>query len=605
MMKTLQLVVAIALLGVCGATRRSKGVGTTYPTVDYRPRYHLTCERGRLDYPSLAFSAGKGQLVYHMFYHCSSLTDDDSAEAIDSWTHTTSTDLMSWEASLLRGIPSGTTSISITQPAFNSTRAVAAILRHGGVYLVHSVDNSMVEWIDLSLNPIITPPEGASNFTDIHLWSNGTSQFFLLAGSTLNSSYSKGIHDAKATSSIPVTYLFESKDLKTWTSHGIFWQGDSTFGSTVKSVDFYEVVNSQLKFKQQVLTLTFPEEAGSFCISGQFDFSSANDFKVYTLRHADYGMLDHTSSILDTLGRRLAVGAVDEMKSIEWQVHDQYAGIVSLPRLVLSLPAEEVGFQAPADASALYGKPLGRLDGLKLSAGETETLPLLYGNQMTIRATMNMTVLPSAKFSAGFKVLMSGDEKEFTTIAIKNNPNPVPIQCIDIPVSHGLDRIGYDYYVFEISTLEECKAACCADAKCKSFDFVYKFPVNIGFNCTVGSNCCFLKNKVPPLVPSGLNVSSGVSSLQNSVLSVSTLHSSLNPEASGEEKHVPFSYAPKSLAPRSKSVSDRISEKRKSELLARFGPSVHVGETPVTDSVTVQIFIDHSVVEVFVENALV
>ncbi|XP_065192340.1 uncharacterized protein LOC135823418 [Sycon ciliatum] len=604
MMAVLQLVAAIALLGVCGATRRSEGVGTTYPNIDYRPRYHLTCERGRLDYPSLAYSEINGRLVYHVFYHCSSLpTDDNSVDAIDSWYHTTSTNLMSWEATLLRGIPAGTTSISVAQPSFNSTKAVAALLRGDGVYLVHSVDEKMVQWVELSLKPIITPPEGASNFTDVRIWSNGTTQYYLLAGSTLNSSYTKGIHADNG--SVPVTYLYESSDLKTWTSHGVFWQGDSYFGATAKSVDFYEVINAQLSFKQQVLTVTFPQEAGSFCISGLFNFTNPNAFKVYSLRHADYGRLDHTSSILDTLGRRLVIGAVDEMKSIGWQVHDTYAGIVSLPRMVLSLPDEEVGFQAPEDVSFLYGKSLGRLDGLALNSGETEILPLLYGNQMVIRATIAVTVMPSAKFSTGFNVLMSDDKSEFTTIAIKSNPNPKPVQCIDIPVSHGSDRTGFDYYIYEVAQLDECKAACCADSRCKSFVFVYKMNVNIGFNCTVGSNCCFLKSRAPPMRPSLLNISSGLPSIQNSVLSVSTLNSSLNPEAFTEEKHVPFQYAPPSLDPNVGRRSDRISEKRRSELEATFGPSVHSNEVPVTDSVTVQIFIDHSVLEVFVENALV
>eukprot|EP01113_Clastostelium_recurvatum_P006540 TRINITY_DN12964_c0_g1_i1.p1 TRINITY_DN12964_c0_g1~~TRINITY_DN12964_c0_g1_i1.p1 ORF type:complete len:604 (-),score=108.21 TRINITY_DN12964_c0_g1_i1:22-1833(-) len=287
-----------------------------------------------------------------------------------------------------------------------------------------------------------------------------------------------------------MTLLYESKDTLSWTYAGypLYDGKPPPFGDDMfECPDFYPVSPS-LHLLKVSTTGRDMWVTGSYKNSGGGKVTFTPTGTVGTF---DFGDFYASKSFYDTKEkRRVTWGWVLEEDG--GAASRGWAGMFTLPRVVTIDPKTNIIRQNPVDSLSSLRGPLKSFSNVSVEVGSEIALPL-NGNMQGDQIEMLVTIDDVASSTASFTIRVrssggSGQQQVEHTDIIVTLPSPPSSPEVN------MDRPGADYHLIVLAKMDanECRTLCEADPLC---------VVWTAYQNASGTPLCTLKNGIPNAVP--------------------------------------------------------------------------------------------------------
>ena len=321
----------------------------------HRPRYHFLPPSGWMNDPNgLIFWKG----YYHLFYQ---YVPDDPPWESKCWGHAVSKDLVYWMdlPIALAPTPGGPDQDGCFSGCAVNDNGVPTLI-YTGVRadeqlpcLARSADD-LITWQKYAGNPIIAaPPQNLDliAFRDHALWKEGTT-WYQLIGTGI-----KGVGGA--------VLLYQSADLLEWEYMYPLYVGDYNStepvwtGSMWECPDFFPLSDRHVLIVSVLDGSQFHEKAYRGCL--HYAVAFVGDYTDHTFTPLTQSIIDYggnfyaPQSMLDPKGRRLQFGWLWEGRSDEAQWAAGWAGVMSLPRVLMLAEDNTLRFEPAPEIKQLRG----------------------------------------------------------------------------------------------------------------------------------------------------------------------------------------------------------------------------------------------------------
>lgn len=212
-----------------------------------------------------------------------------------------------------------------------------------------AVSTDGVSFQKVGENPVIAEPPADSmhHFRDPKVWKHNDTWYMVLGNATKDK--------------IGRVILYRSVDLRKWEYVGVLAESDGTLGFMWECPDFFELNGKHvLMFSPQGMEASGDDYNNLFqtgYLVGDYDYES-NQFN-----HGSFTELDHghdfyaVQTLLDSKGRRIAIGWMDMWESDMPTKEDGWCGALTLPREV-SLGANNKILMNPVEETKLLRKSM-------------------------------------------------------------------------------------------------------------------------------------------------------------------------------------------------------------------------------------------------------
>lgn len=323
----------------------------------HRPVYHFTAPAGWLNDPN-GLTQRDGE--YHLFYQ---FNPDAPVHHRIQWGHAVSTDLVHWRDLPIALTPSEGPDVDGCWSGVlvydGETPTIVYSGRHGDSELpcIATGSPDLVEWTKDPGNPVIAAaPAGfeVTAFRDHCVWREGEA-WRQLVGS--------GIRGQGGTA-----FLYESPDLRNWTSLGPLLVGDGAAsdptdaewtGTMWECVDLFRVGEEDAEHRDILVFSAWHEGVTHHPLywSGRYE---DDRFTPAALHRLDLGgrYFYAPQSLRDESGRRLMFGWLQEGRSDDAAVAAGWSGVMSLPRVITAAPDGSIHQRPAPEVDALRGEEL-------------------------------------------------------------------------------------------------------------------------------------------------------------------------------------------------------------------------------------------------------
>lgn len=452
------------------------------------PQFHVGPATNWLNDPNGPMYDPKHKL-YHLFWQYNPW---GAVWGNMSWGHAVSTDLAHWSHLPVAmyndkpydvdGVYSGSVTMVEGVPMATYTCVGPNGQRQCLAWPTNMSDPYYTNWTKSPQNPIISklPPGCNGDFRDdTTAWKDSaTNQWLMGVGANLGGNAS--------------IVLYRSKDFKSWSLSNVLWQAPGA--GMWECPDFFPLDGSN-----GLYVAKHSSGGQDWYAIGHYDTTSHTftpDVATDTLY--DAGHFYASKTFRDPVGAQQVLwGWVSEEDSSGpsrgWQ------GCESLPRAITyDADLQKLNIEPVSALAGLRTTPYGNFDSFWVSPNSMTPLPSTYGTQLEIDADFNLpNVDPGMSTSFGIAVLVSNAGSQ-TRAGVTVTGASGPLNDTDLP-GGDLTNAAMDPSLPDDVNAANCSALCNASAVCSSWTFVR--------NGTAPSpglpDCrCSLKSGVPAAVSS-------------------------------------------------------------------------------------------------------
>jgi len=371
----------------------------------HRPIYHFLPPANWLNDPNgVAYWNGQ----YHLFYQ---YNPGGPFHATIHWGHAMSRDLVHWEhlPLALTPTPGGPDADGCWSGCFVDNNGTPTLIytgmrlddvTKGQVCCLATGDDDLHHWHKYEGNPIIAgpPPElDVLGFRDHSVWRED-GVWYQVVGS--------GIRDMGGTA-----LLYRSPDLLAWEYVQPILVGDHQRTEPISTGTMWECPDLFVLDNKHVLIISVWNDRNLFYPAYFVGTYANGTFTPDALHRLDFGPSYYApQSMRDHQGRRLQWGWLREGRDLPAQKAVDWAGAMSLPRVLTLRPNNTLGVAVAPELQALRGEHYQRAD-VNLAANEEHQLDDIHGDALEIIAVFERG--DAAEVGIAVRCSLDGDEATY------------------------------------------------------------------------------------------------------------------------------------------------------------------------------------------------
>lgn len=295
----------------------------------FYPRYHLAAPRGWMGRPN-GFVLEQG--IHHLFYQFN--PNSSREQGTPYWGHARSVNLFHWEHEPIALYPdkwfdkSGAMSGTILVENETMYILYTGRINHPGEDPDHEEHicfaNQYGKQFYKHTNPVIEGNEHQPNFRDPQFWKYNDSYYAAIGSSFLSNTKGRIL-------------LYKSQNMFYWSQVSVLYQSDEILGNIWESPHLFELESyyvllfSPLGLKPD--GIKYQNHYETVYIVGDFNYKSYTFEPFTSFQELDHGHDFYgPQTFIDDIGRRILIAWFSTGARLYPEIHDGFAGCMTLPR---------------------------------------------------------------------------------------------------------------------------------------------------------------------------------------------------------------------------------------------------------------------------------